>query len=139
MIWLRTIAKITQGADIEEGWGYLPNDFLAMLDENTKRTYQSPDMKLTTEGKGIVPMVGTHITYVRQPRSPYDLTPKALDLIQMYFLKSCSMLDKDWQQLSPLLESKYAMSEMFFKQEIADINNRSVMNSRLFVAKPRQL
>lgn len=128
VFWAATNVKLTQAIDLEEGWAYLPNDFLTFYDPVSHKTVTSPYIRYKNN-RGIVQKAGQIISYLRVPLEIDDFPIVFVEALKMQFLRNCIMLDVGFQALAPFIEDKWRVAISGLDKEI---NNILIIKKRGF-------
>jgi hypothetical protein len=124
LIWTKRSAGLAQALELETGWSYLPADFLC-FNKDDRINYTPFWLKLDTHGKLIIQITCGTIEYIAIPQSLSEIPIVAYEALKLAFLDKCSMLDSNWQALSPYIQEKYRIAMNNLDAEVT--NNQQVI------------
>ena len=120
VFWASTTVKLTQGEDLENGFAYLPKDFVAFLNPNTLQVDYTQEVIYTAEGQAITGKAGSEITYLKQPKVLDEFPPAFVEVLIYGFLVKCGLRDVNWTSTLPLLREEYNNSVQYLERVTSD-------------------
>ena len=105
--WLKQEVKLIQGMDLDEGWAYLPTDFVVAYSLGARMNYLLPDMSLNNDGKMIHKGAGTKLVYLRAPRNFDEMSSEAYECLKAAFLYALRLVDPGLAEKADMLKEDY--------------------------------